>query len=158
MRVSEISLSGTLHNDAAHEQLLRNITNNTSSQNGIIDYNHTGTEQKYGEAVTNDCSSLTVVFQPSDVTNQQGMEFFGCVVTNFVISADMGTEGGRYKLSATLQTGKKPDLASEATPTITAYANTDMPKLSSASGIKVMNKEVILNSFSFTIDHPAVFV
>lgn len=158
MRVSEISLSGTLHNDAAHEQLLRNITNNTSSQNGIIDYNHTGTEQKYGEAVTNDCSSLTVVFQPSDVTNQQGMEFFGCVVTNFVISADMGTEGGRYKWSATLQTGKKPDLASEATPTITAYANTDMPKLSSASGIKVMNKEVILNSFSFTIDHPAVFV
>ena len=158
MRVSEISLSGTLHNDAAHEQLLRNITNNTSTQNGIIDSNHTGTEQKYGDAVTNDCSSLTVVFQPSDVTNQQGMEFFGCVVTNFVISADMNTEGGRYKWSATLQTGKKPDLASTAEPTITAYANTDMPKLSSASDIQVMDKEVVLNSFSLTIEHPAVFV
>ena len=157
MRVSEISLSGTLHNDAAHEQLARNITNNSSSQNAIVDSNHTGTDQKYGEGVSNDCSSLTVVFQPSDVTNQQGMEFFGCVVTNFTISADMATEGGRYKWSATLQTGKKPDLASTAEPTITAYANTDMPKLSSASDIQVMDIEVVLNSFTCTIDHPAVF-
>ena len=157
MRVSEISLSGTLHNDAAHEQLARNITNNTSSQNAIVDSNHTGTDQKYGEGVSNDCSSLTVVFQPSDVTNQQGMEFFGCVVTNFAISADMATEGGRYKWSATLQTGKKPDLASVAEPTITAYANTDIPKLSSASDIQVMDIEVVLNSFTCTIDHPAVF-
>ena len=157
MRVSEISLSGTLHNDAAHEQLLRNITNNTSSENGIIDAGHTGTDQKYGAGVSNDCSSLTVVFQPSDVTNQQGMEFFGCVVTNFVISADLDTEGGKYKFSATLQTGKKPDLASVATPTITAYSSGDVPKLSSASDIQVMDKEVIMSSFSCTIDHPAVF-
>jgi len=158
MRIPEISLSGTLHNDAAHEQLVRNITNNTSSQDAVVATNHTGTEQKYGDAVSNDCSSLTVVFQPSDVTNQQGMEFFGCVVTNFSISAESGSEGGRYKWSATLQTGKKPDLASTAEPTITAYANTDIPKLSSASDIQVMDIEVILNSFTFTIDHPAVFV
>ena len=158
MRIPVISLSGTLHNDAAHEQLLRNITNNTSAQNGVVDSNHTGTEQKYGDAVSNDCSSLTVVFQPSDVTNQQGMEFFGCVVTNFSISAESGSEGGRYKWSATLQTGKKPDLASTAEPTITAYANTDIPKLSSASDIQVMDIEVILSSFTLTIDHPAVFV
>ena len=157
LRVSEISLSGTLHNDAAHEQLVRNITNNTSSEDAVVLSNHTGTDQKYGDALTNDCSSLTVVFQPSGVTNQQGMEFFGCVVTNFAISADMATEGGRYKWSATLQTGKKPDLASVAEPTITAYANTDIPKLSSASDIQVMDIEVILNSFTFTIDHPAVF-
>ena len=158
MRVSEISLSGTLHNDAAHEQLLRNITNNTSSQNGIIDSNHTGTEQKYGEAVSNDCSSLTVVFQPSDVTNQQGMEFFGCVVTNFVISADMNTEGGRYKWSATLQTGKKPDLASTAEPTITAYANTNIPLFSNATDKRISDvSNIVMNSFTATVDSPAVF-
>ena len=49
-------------------------------------------------------------------------------------------------------------MASVAEPTITAYANTDIPKLSSASDIQVMDKEVILNSFTLTIDHPAVFV
>jgi len=157
LRVSEISLSGTLHSDAGHKQLLQNITNNTSAQNGIVDTNHTGTDQLYGDNVTNNCSSLTLVMQPSDVTNQQGLEFFGCVVTSFAISADAGEEGGRYKFSATLQTGKKPDLASTATPTITPYANTNIPKLSNASGIRAMGKEVVLGSFTTTIEHPAVF-
>lgn len=157
LRVSEITLSGTLHSDAGHKQLLQNITNNSSAQNAVVDENHTGTDQKYGDAVTNDCSSLTLVMQPSDVSNQRGLEFFGCVVTSFAISADAGEEGGRYKFSATLQTGKKPDLASTATPTITPYANTDIPKLSNGSGVKTMGKEVVLNSFTSTIEHPAVF-
>jgi len=157
LRVSEISLSGTLHSDAGHKQLLQNITNNTSAQNGVIDSNHTGTDQRYGDSVTNNCSSLTLVMQPSDVSNQQGLEFFGCVVTSFSISADANTEGGRYKFSATLQTGKKPDLASTATPTITAYANTDIPMLSNGTGIRTMGKEVVLSSFTSTIEHPAVF-
>tara|TARA_R100000655_G_C2959384_1_gene188622 strand:- start:41 stop:1033 length:993 start_codon:yes stop_codon:yes gene_type:complete len=157
LRVAEISLSGTLHSDAAHKQLLRNITNNTNTQDGVVDSNHTGTDQRYGAAVTNNCSSLTLVMQPSDVTNQRGLEFFGCVVTSFSISADANTEGGRYKFSATLQTGKKPDLASTAEPTITPYLNTDIPVLSNGSGIKVMNKEVVLSTFTTTIEHPAVF-
>ena len=157
LRVSEISLSGTLHSDAAHKQLLQNITNNTSTENGIVASNHSGTDQKYGDNVSNNCSSLTLVLQPSDVTNQQGLEFFGCVVTSFAISADAATEGGRYKWSATLQTGKKPDLASTAEPTITAYANTDIPMLSDGTGIRTMGKEVILNTFTTTIEHPAVF-
>lgn len=157
LRVSEISLSGTLHSDAGHKQLLQNITNNTSAQNGIVDENHTGADQLYGAGVANNCSSLTLVMQPSDVTNQQGLEFFGCVVTSFTLSANAGEEGGRYKFSATLQTGKKPDLASTAEPTITAYANTNIPKLSTASGIRAMGKEVVLSSFSSTIEHPAVF-
>jgi hypothetical protein len=157
LRVSEISLSGTLHSDAGHKQLLQNITNNTSAQNGIVDTNHTGTDQRYGDNVSNDCSSLTLVMQPSDVTNQQGLEFFGCVVTSFAILADANEEGGRYKFSATLQTGKKPDLASTATPTITPYANTNIPVLSNGSGIRTMGKEVVLTSFTTTIEHPAVF-
>ena len=158
LRVSEFSLSGTLHNDTGHKLLLQNICNDVSGDVSVSS-NFTAASQNMAgaTAVTNSASSLTFVFQPSDVTNQQGMEFFGCVVTNFTISADMATEGGRYKWSATLQTGKKPDLASTAEPTITAYANTDMPKLSSASDIQVMDIEVVLNSFTCTIDHPAVF-
>tara|TARA_X000001388_G_scaffold77404_1_gene78065 strand:- start:2431 stop:3426 length:996 start_codon:yes stop_codon:yes gene_type:complete len=157
LRVSEISLAGTLHSDAGHKQLLQNITNNTSSEDGIVASSHNGTDQRYGAGVTNNCSSLTLVMQPSDVTNQQGLEFFGCLVTSFAISADANTEGGRYKFSATLQTGLKPDLASTATPTITPYLNTDIPKLSNASGIRAMGKEIVLNSFTSTIEHPAVF-
>mgnify|MGYP003624777675 FL=1 len=95
--------------------------------------------------------------QPSDVTNQQGLEFFGCVVTAFSITAEGSADGGQYKWSATLQTGKKPDLASTAEPTITAYANTTIPLLSSSSGHKVFNVNVILSSFTTSIESPAVF-
>tara|TARA_R100000315_G_C5189582_1_gene110470 strand:- start:323 stop:880 length:558 start_codon:yes stop_codon:yes gene_type:complete len=85
------------------------------------------------------------------------MEFFGCVVTSFTLSADSTEEGGRYKFSATLQTGKVPDLASTANPTITAYANTTDCFLNSASGIKVYATDAIMQSFSVNIESPAVF-
>ena len=82
----------------------------------------------------------------------------GCVVTNFSISADTGTEAGRYKFSATLQTGKVPDL-NESTVLAgnTPYANTTDTTLASASGIKVYAIDALLNSFTTTIDYPAVF-
>ena len=85
------------------------------------------------------------------------MEFFGCVVTNFSISADTGTEGGRYKWSATIQTGRIPDLDSQVSPTITPYANNTGTTLASASGVKVYGVDAVLNSFTTTIDYPAVF-
>ena len=156
MRVVELSLSGTLHNDTGHKLLLQNICNDVSGDIAIAT-GFTGTSQKYGAAVTNAASSLTVVIQPSDVSNQRGLEFAGCVVTNMSISADAGTEGGRYKFSATLQTGVKPDLNSTSAAGSTAYANTTHAVLSSGSGFKVMNSDVVLNSFTTTIDHPAVF-
>lgn len=156
LRVSELSLSGTLHNDAGHKLLLQNICNDVSGDIAVAT-GFTAASQVYGAAVTNAASSLTVVIQPSDVTNQRGLEFFGCVVTNFSITADAGTEGGRYKWSATLQTGKTPDLNSTAEPTITPYANNTHSLMSSASGFKVMNSDVTMNSFTCTIDSPAVF-
>jgi len=159
LRVSEFSLSGTLHNDTGHKLLLQNICNDVTTDVSVAS-NFTAASQNMAgaTAVTNAASSLTFVFQPSDVTNQQGMEFFGCLVTNFSISADMGTEGGRYKWSATVQTGKKPDLASTAEPTITAYANTNIPLMSNASGFKISDvSDIIMNSFTATVDSPAVF-
>ena len=159
MRVVELSLSGTLHDDVGHRLLLANICGAAQADdtNQTIASGHKIISQLYGAAVTNNASSLTVVLQPSDVTNQTGLELFGCVVTNFAISADSGTEGGRYKWSATLQTGKTPDLASTANPTITAYANTTTTTLGSASVTKIYNKDAMLNSFTTTIDYPAVF-
>ena len=159
MRVVELSLSGTLHDDVGHRLLLANICGAAQADdtNQTIASGHKIISQLYGAAVTNNASSLTVVLQPSDISNQTGLELFVCVVTNFTISAEAGTEGGRYKWSATLQTGKTPDLASTANPTITAYANTTTTTLGSASVTKVYNKDAMLNSFTTTIDYPAVF-
>tara|TARA_R100001443_G_scaffold39447_1_gene52749 strand:+ start:1304 stop:2290 length:987 start_codon:yes stop_codon:yes gene_type:complete len=156
LRVTEFTISGTLHNDTGHKLLLQNICNDVSSDISVAS-DFTAASQVYGASVTNAASSLTVVIQPSDVSHQRGVELFGCVVTNFSISADAGTEGGRYKFSATLQTGKVPDMNSTATPTITPYANTTHSLMSSASGLKVMNNDVTMNSFSCNIDSPAVF-
>ena len=161
MRVVELSLSGTLHDDVGHRLLIANIcgaaqaddTNQTIASGHKIVSHRTAASA----GLTNNAASLTVVIQPSDVSNQRGMEFFGCVVTNFTISADTGTEGGRYKWSATLQTGRIPDLDSQLTPTITAYANNDGTTLASASGVKVYGVDSVLNSFTTTIDYPAVF-
>ena len=159
MRVVELSLSGTLHDDVGHRLLLANICNAAQADdtNQTIASGHKIVSQLYGAAVTNNASSLTVVLQPSDVTHQYGLELFGCVVTNFAISADAGTDGGRYKWAATLQTGKTPDLESAANPTITAYLNTTGTTIGSAAVTKIWNIDAMLNSFTTTIDYPAVF-
>tara|TARA_Y100001938_G_scaffold8682_2_gene10584 strand:- start:7091 stop:8092 length:1002 start_codon:yes stop_codon:yes gene_type:complete len=159
MRVVELSLSGTLHDDAGHRLLLANICGAAQADDTdqTIAAGHKIVSQLYGAAVTNNASSLTVVLQPSDVTNQTGLELFGCVVTNFAINADTGTEGGLYKWSATLQTGKVPDLASTAAAGSAVYANTTTTTLGSASVTKIYNKDAMLNSFTTTIDYPAVF-
>jgi hypothetical protein len=156
LRAVEISLSGTLHNDAGHKLLAQNICNDVTTDIAVAT-DFAPASQKYGDAVLNAASSLTVVMQPSDTTNQLGLEFFGCVVTAFSITAEGNSDGGQYKWSATLQTGKKPDLASTASPTISAYLNTDIPLLSSSSGHKVFNTDVILSSFTASIESPAVF-
>ena len=159
MRVVELSLAGTLHDDAGHRLLIANICGAAQADDTdqTIGSGHKIVAQKYGAAVTNNASSLTVVLQPSDVSNQTGLEFPGMVVTNFSISADAGTEGGRYKWSATLQSGKVPDLASTAAAGSTVYANTTGTTLASASGVEVYNADAVLNSFTTTIDYPAVF-
>ena len=159
MRVVELGLSGTLHDDVGHRLLLANICGAAQADdtNQTIASGHKIIAQKYGAAVTNNASSLTIIIQPSDVTNQTGLEFPGMVVTNFTITADAGTEGGRYKFSATLQSGKVPDLASTAAAGSAAYANTTTAFLSDASGIKVFALDAMLNSFTTTIDYPAVF-
>ena len=49
-------------------------------------------------------------------------------------------------------------MASTEEPTITAYANTNIPLLSNASDIRISDvSNPILNSFTATIDSPAVF-
>ena len=158
MRITELSLSGTLHNDVGHNLLAKNICNQEGSGDISLASGHTGAVQMYGESVVNAVATLTVVIRSSDHTNQRSLEFPGMVVTNFSINADAGTEGGRYKFSCTLQSGKKPDLNESSTLAGgTAYANTTHCLLSTSSGHKINNTSVIMNNFTATVDHPAVF-
>ena len=167
-RVVELSLSGTLHNDAGHLILLRNIANDYSGDVDVA----TGIQPptiKYGAALTTAGDTFTVVIKGVDPTVGAGVNlddsknyvFTGCVCTNFSISADMGTEGGRYKFSATVQTGYTPNL-NEVSPRNAIgsnnYTNATDTTLASTSGHLVYNKSCIMNSFTCTVDYPAVFV
>lgn len=159
LRVVELSISGVMHNDAGHKLLLQNICNDVNDDIAVAT-GFTPASQLYGagNAVANGSSSLTLVIKSSDHSNQRSLEMAGMVVTNFALSADATAEGGRYKFSATLQSGVKPDLNESTTLAgNNVYANTTDCFLSTASGIKVFNTDVILQNFTATIDNPAVF-
>lgn len=157
LRVVEFTISGVMHNDAGHKLLLQNICNDVSGDIAVAS-NFAPDSQIYGQAVNNSASSLTLVVKSSDHSNQRSLEMAGMVVTNFALSADATEEGGRYKFSATLQSGVKPDLNESGTLAgSNVYANTTDCFLSSASGIKVFDEDVILQNFTATIDSPAVF-
>lgn len=157
LRVTELSISGNMHLDAGHQLLLQNVCNDVSGDVSVAT-GFTPVSQLYGASAPNVASSLTVVIKSSDHSNQRSLEMSGMVVTNFVLSADAGEEGGRYKFSATLQSGVKPDLnESTVSAGSNVYANTTNVFMSSASGLKVYNTDVVMQSFSATIDSPAVF-
>jgi hypothetical protein len=157
LRVTELSISGNMHLDAGHKLLLQNVCNDVSGDASVAT-GFSPASQLYGSAVTNSASSLTVVIKSSDHSNQRSLEIPGMVVTNFALSADAGEEGGRYKFSATLQSGVKPDLnESSVSAGSNVYANTTNVFMSSASGLKVYNTDIVMQSFTATIDSPAVF-
>lgn len=171
MRVTEFSISGTMHNDTGHNLLMQNIANDYSGDVSVAaTYSPPAIQYDDGSGSaasnTNAGDTITVVLAGPDentgsaniqVTNSQTLELAGCVVTNFTLSADMGTEGGRYKFSATLQTGKIPDLDETTVVGGTPYANNTDKLFSSSSEHLVKNIEVVMHSFTATLENPAVF-
>ena len=167
LRTVELSLSGTLHNDAGHLALLRNVCTSNSGDITVASGYQPPTI-KYGASNTTAGDTFTIVVKAVDPTVGAGVNlddnknfvFTGCVCTNFSISSDMGTEGGRYKFSATVQTGYAPNL-NEASPRNAIgsnnYTNSTDTTIASTSGHLVLNTSVIMNSFTATVDNPAVF-
>ena len=166
LRQVELSLSGVMHNDAGHLALLQNICGDGS---GDVAVSPTYTppvvvyENGDGAAGTNatEGDTLTIVIAAPDLTspaNSTHLIFSGCVVTNFVLSADAATDSGRFKFSCTLATGKKPALASTGNVGGTAYSNATDAFLGTSSGHKVAGLEVVMNNFSVTLDNPAIGV
>ena len=158
MRTVEMSVSGTLHNDAGHKLLLQNICDSFADP-VIVATAWTPPTITYGVANTTDSEeTMTLVVKAPDHSSAQSMVLNGCVVTSFNYTSDAGTEGGRLKFNATLQTGIQPTL-DEATTLAgnNLFANSTDMFLSSASAKKINNIDVLMQSFGVTIENPAVF-
>ena len=158
-RATEISLAGTLRKDGGHVMLLQSVTGNSLTPDSIADPDvitgHTGVGFDYGVSAAN--KTFTLVVESPDVTDGYNTIMPGCLCTNFAISADMGTDGGQYKWSATVSTGKNPYFTNAQTPAGSAYG-TGSVALSTLSAIKVASiTSPVLSGFSVTIDHPAVY-
>lgn len=154
--VTEFSISGTLHNDAGHKLLLQNIMNSTADPLAIA-YNHSPNSGVYGTS-THSNTTFTTYILSQDQTDGNNVVLEGCMCTNFAISADMGTDGGKYTYSATVQTGRVASLNNTATPAGTAYSGAPITMAGLTSGsIKVYSLNPILSAFSVTIDSGAVF-
>jgi hypothetical protein len=160
LRTTEITLSGTLHNDSGHLLLLKNICNDYDVSNEItVTGSYAPPAVIYGTANAGDAAdSLTLVVKAPNETTSKHLVFTGCVVTNFSITADVGTEGGRYKYSATLATGFKPDLDYATTVGANAYSNATDSFLSTASAHKFFSADVVMQNFTLTMDNPAVML
>ncbi len=167
LTVKEMTFSGNFHTDSGHKLLFHNIADQATS-NDEVNIVSGYTPPSLGNGVTVGAGTMashslfTVIVASPDVTSGKNMEFLDCVVTNFQLSADSGTDGGRYKYSVTFSTGGVYyDLDDETSVAPTAsYANTTNVTLGTlnASTLKVFNLNHVLSSFSVNVDNPAVWI
>ena len=160
MRVTEVSLSGTYHNDTGHIMLMQSacgVALAASVADVVIPTASTTVSGKYG--VTEGDKTFTLVLAPPDTTDGYNIVMVGCLCTNFTISADTGTDGGLYKWSATISSGQNPITNNTATEAGTAYVGTNTVAIATLTAATTINSitSTILNSFSVTVDSPAVY-
>jgi hypothetical protein len=160
MRAVEISLSGTWHKDGGHVMLLQSVCADALTPDSVADVTvattHTATVGKYGESEAN--KTFTLVLASPDRNDAQNIVMKGCLCTSFTINADMGTDGGQYKWSATISSGRVPDLTENSAAAGTAYSATSVNMAAlDVSEIKVASVNPILSSFSVTVAHPAIY-
>jgi hypothetical protein len=162
MRATEVTLAGTFRNDVAMALLMQSVTGtdlNAAVGDITIAYNNTCISGNYGASEAN--KTFTLVLASPDTTDGYNIVLPGALCTNLVISADTGTDGGLYKFSATISTGQKPITNNSQTEDGAAYDSTGVGQISIATltGATTVNSiaSTIMNSFSLTIDSPAVY-
>ena len=159
--ITEYSISGTLHNDNGHKLLLQNIMGSAADPL-VINNPYTPASGTYGATtVTN--ATFTTYIVAKDNTDGLHVIMTGCLCTNFSITADITSEGGMYKFSATIQTGKAPvfnDATAIGSVGANVYSGSQIAMAGLTAGsIRVRNESsaAILQSFGLTIDSPPVF-
>ena len=161
MRTVEVSLSGTWHKDGGHVMLLQSVCAAALTPDGVIDVSigtaPSATVGKYGESEAN--KTFTLVLASPDRNDAQNIVIKGCLCTSFEMNADMGTDGGQYKWSATISSGRVPDLTENSAADGTAYSATTVGMAGlDTSEIKVASiTSPILSSFGVGIESPAVY-
>ena len=163
--VKEISISGTATTNAL-DLLLENIIGEAEgSASGVYNFASNAGTQSVGTGATSQAGTLlsVIIISPHTGTENSNLAFKDCVVTNLTLNGDMGTEGGRIKFSATLQTGSVvDDLTDAATAIATAYTGTENYVMTDWSDPVYRQlvgvNELVMNSFSLTLDNPASFV
>ena len=160
MRAVELSLSGTWHKDGGHAMLLQSVACVALTPDSVADVtigtSPSATVGKYGESEVN--KTFTVVLASPDRNDAQNIVLKGCLCTEFTINADMGTDGGQYKWSSTISSGRVPDLTENSAAAGTAYSGTSVNMAAlDVSEIKVASVNPILSSFSVTVSNPAVY-
>ena len=159
IRATEVSLSGTYHNDTGHILLMQSacgVALNPAVADVVIPTASTTVSGKYG--VTEGDKTFTLVLAAPDTTDGYNIVMPGCLCTNFSISAEAGSDGGLYKWSATISSGQKPVTNNEATEAGTVYSASPISinTLTSATTINSY-ASTVLSAFSVTIDSPAVY-
>jgi hypothetical protein len=154
--VTELSISGTLHNDDGHKLLLQNIMNSTADPLAIAS-THTPNSGIYGTS-THSNTTFSTYITSQDTTDGNNIVMEGCMCTNFAITGDMGTDGGKYTFSATISTGRVIHLNNTTTPATGTYSGAPITMAGLTQGeLNVYNVTPILSSFAVTIDSPAVY-
>jgi len=158
MKATEVTLSGVYHKDVGTLMLMQSVAGqnlDTSYADVVVaSSTHTGTSGKYGESGSN--KTFTLVLAPPDTSDGYNTILRGCLVTSFSISADAGTDGGQYKFSATISTGLQPITNNTQTPAGTVFGTSSLA-MSNLTTVKVGATDAILNSFNFTLEHPAIY-
>ena len=160
MRATEVTLSGTYHNDVGHILLMQSVCGvdlQSTVADVVIPTAATTVSGLYGTG-TEANKTFTLVLAPPDTTDGYNIVLVGCLCTNFSISADSTADGGVYKWSATISTGCKPITNNTATEAGTAYSSSPI-SISTLTGATTINSiaSTILSSFSVTVDSPAVY-
>ena len=159
MRVTEVSLSGTYHNDTGHILLMQSacgVALAATVADVTIPTASTTVSGKYG--VTENDKTFTLVLAPPDTTDGYNILMPGCLCTNFSISADTGTDGGLYKWSATISTGQNPTTNDTTAEDGTVYSAAPISIATCTGATTVNSVATVLGGFSVTIDSPAVYM
>jgi hypothetical protein len=160
MRSTEVTLSGTYHNDTGHILLMQSVcgVNLQSTVADVAIPTASSTVSGLYGSGTEANKTFTLVLAPPDTTDGYNIVLVGCLCTNFSISADSTADGGLYKWSATISTGQKPITNNTATEAGTVYSSSPI-SISTLTGATTVNSiaSTVLSSFSVTIDSPAVY-
>ena len=160
LRATEVTLSGTYHNDTGHILLMQSacgVNLQATVADVAIPTAATTVSGLYGSG-TESNKTFTLVLAPPDTTDGYNIILVGCLCTNFSISADSGTDGGVYKWSATISTGCKPITNNTATEAGTVYSSSQI-SIATLTGATTINSiaSTVLSSFNVTVDSPAVY-